>query len=76
MVLLVQKTRKKLSHFIETSFIWFTEPIVATIEPLSNYGYIQGSCPIAEEIGPNMVNIPCNLDSKWEKYLVEKLKTI
>jgi hypothetical protein len=38
-------------------------PIVATSEPLSNFNYTTGQCPISEDIGPKMVNLPCNLNS-------------
>jgi hypothetical protein len=53
------RVRKSMRHTINISWTWFMTPIIATKEPLINLGYILGSCPISEYMGPNMVNIPC-----------------
>jgi perosamine synthetase len=51
--------RKAIQHFIHVPWTWFLQPIIATNESLENFGYKFGSCPISEQVGPNMVNIPC-----------------
>jgi len=63
-------TRNQLSHFINVSWTWFLQPIIATKESLENFGYHQGTCPISERLGLNMVNLPCNLALNDSKQLV------
>lgn len=54
----------RLSGLIDTSWIWFKQPIVATTEPLSNFGYEAGTCPIAELAGTKIINLPCVFDDE------------
>ena len=49
-------------------------PIVATPEPLERFGYQFGSCPVSEQLGPRMVNLPCNLTRAQGTSLVEILR--
>ena len=63
------QVRKKLSGFIDVSWTWFMQPIVAVNEPLEQYGYKWESCPNSELVGPNMINLPCNIDPKWSNQL-------
>ena len=44
--------------------IGFKQPIVATTEDLKNFGYELGTCPIAEQIGNKIMNLPILLDKK------------
>ena len=67
--------RSKLAKFVSTSWTWFMEPIIATSEPLDKFGYKEGCCPISEKIGSRMVNIPCNLPSKWVGVLQHNLES-
>lgn len=66
--------RKRLSKFIDVEWTWFMKPIIATTELLERFGYFYGTCPLAERIGPNMVNLPCNLSSQDGKKLVNKFE--
>ena len=66
--------RSKLSSFVDVSWTWFMSPIVATNEPLINFGYNENTCPISEEISEKIVNIPCNLRPQWSKILLEYMK--
>lgn len=66
--------RKNLSHVLETEGTWFMEPVIASKEPLENFGYTIGCCPVSEELGSNMVNIPCNISQEWLNVLLEKLE--
>jgi perosamine synthetase len=54
-------SRNHFSAYIDTSWTWFMQPIVATNEPLSNFGYRAGCCPISEDVGLSVVNVPCNV---------------
>lgn len=38
--------------------IWFQQPIVATVDSLEKFGYYQGSCPVSEKVGKEIVNFP------------------
>ena len=58
------KIRKKLNRIIDVSQTWFLKPIDASTEPLENFKYIKGSCPISEFSGQNIINIPCNISKK------------
>ena len=53
--------RESIRHFIHVSWTWFMQPIIAIREPLESLGYRSGSCPVSEQIGPGMVNLPCNI---------------
>lgn len=66
--------RNQLSKFIHTSWTWFMQPIVATTVSLDQFEYKSGDCPISENLGPRMVNLPCNLNNKWSNILLKKLK--
>lgn len=58
------KIREQLNRIIDVSQIWFSKPIEATDEPVENFGYIHGTCPISENTGKNIINIPCNLPKR------------
>ena len=49
------------------------EPIIARNESLENLGYLNGACPLSEKIGPNMVNLPCNISFKESVELIKLL---
>jgi len=68
--------RKAMRHFVHVSWTWFMQPIIATSEPLENLGYRAGSCPVSERIGPNMVNIPCNVAKKDGAKLIALFKRV
>lgn len=66
--------RKELSHFVDTSWTWFMQPVVATDETLEKFGYRSGTCPISERFGARMVNLPCNLKPEWMSYLKSSIE--
>lgn len=46
---------------LDLDYIWFREPIVgATLGPAS-FGYRAGDCPVAERIGRDILNWPCDV---------------
>ena len=53
--------RKILSGFVHVPWTWFCQPIIATSAPLSSFGYDAKACPVSENVGAGMVNLPCNL---------------
>lgn len=68
--------RRQLSIIIDMDGVWFLKPIVATNEPLINFGYSTGACPKSEKIGLNMVNIPCNISYNSAVSLIASIKKI
>lgn len=68
--------RASLLSIMDVDSTWFLEPIIATNEPLINFGYSTGSCLISEKTGPNMINIPCNISYNFAKILISNIKLI
>jgi perosamine synthetase len=67
--------REKFRNFIDVDQTWFMKPIIGTKEPLSSFGYKNKMCPISENIGLGMINIPCNFSSNSSEFeLINKLK--
>jgi perosamine synthetase len=67
--------RKLMRGFIHTPWTWFMQPIVATNEPLENYGYKSGACLISENIGLRMVNLPCNVPDRYNANFFKMFKS-
>jgi hypothetical protein len=67
---------KELNSFLDTSWFWFKEPIIATKNNLSEFGYLKGTCPIAEEMGKTIVNLPCFFIEHYEELIMELKKII
>ena len=59
--------RQRMSRLFHVSWTWFMQPIISTNDKLSHFGYQTGDCPVSEEVGPLMVNLPCNMTEKWAK---------
>jgi perosamine synthetase len=66
--------RESIKHFIHVSWTWFMSPIIATKEPIELFGYRFGSCPVSEHIGPDMVNLPCNISKDHSETLINLFK--
>ena len=65
------KLRQKLSQFVHVPWTWFMQPIISTGDQLDRFGYQAGDCPISEKVGPNMVNLPCNITVTWAEKMVD-----
>lgn len=65
--------RNSIAHFVQVSWTWFMRPIIATNEPLERLGYHRGSCSISEKIGPDMINVPCNVSPDDSEILIKRL---
>ena len=60
-----------IDKVFDTSGFWFKEPIISTSEPLENFNYKKGMCPLSESLGQEIINIPCNLEDRdFSKLLV------
>ena len=68
------KVSKILSKRIHIAWTWFKAPIIATNESIENMGYKFGSCPNSEKVGPQMINLPCNLSASGGDILVKALE--
>lgn len=68
--------RKRLSSVLEVSGIWFMYPIIASNEPVENFGYKAGCCPKSEMIGKNIVNLPCNISQEALVRLTDELRKV
>jgi perosamine synthetase len=68
--------RASIKHFINISWTWFLEPIIGAKEPLRELGYDTGVCPVFERLGPDMVNLPCNIDRQDADKLVALLEIV
>lgn len=73
-VYMLKKKSRDNFRFID-DWIWFKQPIVATTESLDNFGYREGACPISEEIGETIMNLPIILDiEKQDQFLMQLRK--
>ena len=57
-----KEIRKILKNFINVRSIWFRKPVISGSKKLSLYNYIAESCPIAEDIGKKIINLPLDLN--------------
>ena len=52
------RIRMLIHPFTTSEGTWFMNPIVATPADPEDFGYLWGTCPAAELVGPDMVNVP------------------
>ena len=57
---------------VDFDLIWFKEPIINSKVPLNKFLYTKGTCPIAEKIGPNMINLPL-AEQKIIDFMINKI---
>jgi perosamine synthetase len=53
--------RCKMKKFLNIDWTWFQAPIISIIEPIENYGYTPGSCPVSESMSALIVNLPTSI---------------
>ena len=68
--------RQQIASIINISWIWFLSPIIGSLEPLINFKYKYGKCPISENTCDGMVNIPTALSFPSLKLLLEMITHI
>jgi dTDP-4-amino-4,6-dideoxygalactose transaminase len=66
--------REKLSKLIDTGNTWFMRPIISSEANLEAYGYSWSACPVSESLGPNMINLPCDIDERSIYKIVETIQ--
>lgn len=71
-----EAVRRSIRHFVHVSWTWFMKPIVSSKFPLSEFGYETGCCPISEAVGPNMVNLPCNISREEAGNLISRIQNL
>lgn len=55
---------QRMRKYVDTDYIWFREPIVCATAGPASFGYVTGDCPVAEHIGQNIINWPCDVPEK------------
>jgi hypothetical protein len=68
--------RQLLKRLISVASIWFIQPIIGSNDNLEKFGYYEGMCPISEETGRGIINIPCNISELEVSELIFHLKKI
>jgi len=58
--------QNKIRNYIDVEWIWFKTPIVNIEVELEKYGYKYGNCPISENLGPRMINLPMNISLNYQ----------
>lgn len=64
---------ERINKYIDNSWIWFRKPIVATKNNLTDFGYVTGTCKVAELMGTKIFNIPTHLENSEMMLLIKLL---
>ena len=67
-------TPNRSSYVFIDDWIWFKHPIVASVEPLENFGYEEGMCPVSEKTGNEIMNFPILMNDKQNEKLIKQIK--
>lgn len=67
---------RRLSKYIDVSWIWFRQPVACAVEGLESLQYVSDSCPVSEEICSGIVNLPCNVIEGSEHELLRGIEQI
>jgi len=67
-------TPNRSGYVFIDDWIWFKQPIVASLEPLENFGYKKGMCPSSEKTGDEIMNFPILLDDDKNERLIKQIK--
>ena len=59
----------RLQYLINLEETWFPKPIINSDVPLEKFFYKNGMCPISEEIGLNVMNLPLTSFKKMDKII-------
>lgn len=61
--------KRRIDRRIDTSNFWFSLPIICCPQGPASLGYVKGSCPQSERIGPDTINWPCIIPEAWDEKL-------
>ena len=53
---------------------WYSQPVAPKELLLEKVGYIMGSCPVAEQINKEIINLPTLITEKEAEGIVRQLK--
>lgn len=67
---------KKFRSFLAMEQIWFRKPIIGSNFELADFGYILGSCPIAEEISRSIINLPILDNQRQAQRLIDRIEAL
>ena len=56
--------------------IFFRKPIIGSNFELADFGYILGSCPIAEEISRSIINLPILDNQRQAQRLIDRIEAL
>jgi len=70
------KLRSKMNCFLNVAWVWFKAPIISTTEPIENYGYIVGSCPVSESLNTSIINLPTSIAEDELEDLLELIDVL
>jgi len=55
------RLRRKMNYILDVGSIWFKTPIIGTVEPIENFEYVVGDCPVSETLNSTILNLPINI---------------
>ena len=62
-----------IENLVDVRWTWFKKPIIDTKNNLSEFGYVQNSCPKSEEIGKKIINIPIPYSQNYTDIFIKNL---
>lgn len=65
--------RRELNSLVDTSWFWFSEPLLGARNSYDKFFYLKGSCPNSEKIGKRILNLPCNIPGNFHDVFIEDL---
>ena len=72
----VSKINNKMSKVLDTNWIWFREPVICCSGEPEKLGYSDGSCPISEKLGKNIINWPCVIAKENRKFVFKCFESV
>lgn len=66
-------TSNRNDYFFIDDWVWFKKPIIASNEPLVNFGYFEGMCPNSEKTGESIMNLPILMDDYRHIKLMKRI---
>ncbi len=53
---------------------WFKAPVINTVKPICNLGYLEGSCKNAENAGIKVINVPIIVDERRHQRMMKDIR--
>jgi perosamine synthetase len=68
-----ESIRKKIGNLIDIGQIWFLSPIISSNTKLDKFGYLPGSCTIAEKACRGIINFPISFSDSSAELFTRRL---